>query len=876
MASSSFEEECKRYFGSSCLYAVLGLEKSKNLTAKQVRQAYYNAVLAHHPDRCEGISKSEATEKFQLVSKAFAVLGNDEKRDMYFRTGRVDENDFCEEKCWIKYWRCFYKEVADSMLKPFAVVYRGTYFSNDCSIATSCESSSFCASRLHLKAAAAMFPTDLKKIIGDRTYRPKQAFNYDETALFWKKPNRAYIRKSAKRGPGFKAFEDRVTLVLCGSAAGRMIKPRVIYGAKNPRAINNKNKKHLPVFWQHNRNAWMAALLLTEWSHQCFIPEVKKYMQEQGLPFKVLLVVDNAPSYPDSIAHKNENVKVVFLPADTTSLLQPFDQAVTRIKATYTRLAFVIRAATDTNPDQSILDCWKSFAIADAIITFIKLAIDEPTPETVNIGWNKLWSEAANEFQEFEGTAAQLKAIVRTAKEISGEGLADILEEEVNELIKGNEEELTNEELDEVLISSAEEDEENQPEQASFPCNVQVIPYCSNEEALDVKKAYVKYKGDMNCIMESLIMSEIEDEPRYRRIINGLIEAGEVELYDDYANEPAEKATARREKASRYWARECKELQKRCAVDNPGTNFTSLPELFNARQREFDSGIFDVLLEKYRQTEQRKEVSERPTSSKAKWKSVDQPKLVKQESEKGVKIEASEVKRDSKRSTKKRRPYKASKEKERSRPEEDEQKNYARTIIRTRYRERITRQELEEQRNLQLRNKEKVTVQNNGLNGAGEHTERKREKRDNKRRKKSENKEDTPANRQTRSRAVRKSRKMGQKRVAKRKKESTDRQRSSRKTELQNGNYESQDEGKKMKLTISKKRGTKNARTSIQPTCSTSTSRKKRGQSMRITDEDVNDRSKHSSKFEKASGSKVNAGSRRSKRKRRRSRRWQT
>ncbi|KHJ42777.1 hypothetical protein D918_07059 [Trichuris suis] len=378
----------------------------------------------------------------------------------------------------------------------------------------------------------------------------------------------------------------------------------------------------------------------------------------------------------------------------------------------------------------------------------------------------------------------------------------------------------------------------------------------SNEEALDVKKAYVKYKGDMNCIMESLIMSEIEDEPRYRRIINGLIEAGEVELYDDYANEPAEKATARREKAR--------------------TNFTSLPELFNARQREFDSGIFDVLLEKYRQTEQRKEVSERPTSSKAKWKSVDQPKLVKQESEKGVKIEASEVKRDSKRSTKKRRPYKASKEKERSRPEEDEQKNYARTIIRTRYRERITRQELEEQRNLQLRNKEKVTVQNNGLNGAGEHTERKREKRDNKRRKKSENKEDTPANRQTRSRAVRKSRKMGQKRVAKRKKESTDRQRSSRKTELQNGNYESQDEGKKMKLTISKKRGTKNARTSIQPTCSTSTSRKKRGQSMRITDEDVNDRSKHSSKFEKASGSKVNAGSRRSKRKRRRSRRWQT
>ncbi|KFD52901.1 hypothetical protein M514_06211 [Trichuris suis] len=86
--------------------------------------------------------------------------------------------------------------------------------------------------------------------------------------------------------------------------------------------------------------------------------------------------------------------------------------------------------------------------------------------------WDKLWSEAVSEFQEFEGTAAQVKTIMKTAKEIGGEGLADILEEDVSELIKGNEEELTNEELDEVLISSAEEedeeDEENQQEQARW------------------------------------------------------------------------------------------------------------------------------------------------------------------------------------------------------------------------------------------------------------------------------------------------------------------------------------------------------------------------------------------------------------------------
>jgi len=43
------------------------------------------------------------------------------------------------------------------------------------------------------------------------------------------------------------------------------------------------------------------------------------------------------------------------------------------------------------------MDCWKSFIIADAI-TFIKAAVDELQPETVNESWNNLWSEAVHDF----------------------------------------------------------------------------------------------------------------------------------------------------------------------------------------------------------------------------------------------------------------------------------------------------------------------------------------------------------------------------------------------------------------------------------------------------------------------------------------------
>ena len=73
--------------------------------------------------------------------------------------------------------------------------------------------------------ADATFPAELKKNIKDGKYDPRQVFNCDETGLFWKKmPDRTYIHKSAEQAPGFKEWKDRLTLVLCGNAAGHMMK----------------------------------------------------------------------------------------------------------------------------------------------------------------------------------------------------------------------------------------------------------------------------------------------------------------------------------------------------------------------------------------------------------------------------------------------------------------------------------------------------------------------------------------------------------------------------------------------------------------------------------------------------------------------------
>lgn len=67
--------------------------------------------------------------------------------------------------------------------------------------------------------------------------------------------------KDEATGPGFNAQKDRVTLIMCGNAAGFMLKPGLIYKDANPRALKNKNKNVLPVFWMHNTKAWITKVL---------------------------------------------------------------------------------------------------------------------------------------------------------------------------------------------------------------------------------------------------------------------------------------------------------------------------------------------------------------------------------------------------------------------------------------------------------------------------------------------------------------------------------------------------------------------------------------------------------------------------------------
>jgi len=71
------------------LYTILDI--SKTSTDDEIKKAYKKAALKHHPDR--NPNNPNATSKFQEVGKAFATLGDPDKRKHYDQFGIIDGED---------------------------------------------------------------------------------------------------------------------------------------------------------------------------------------------------------------------------------------------------------------------------------------------------------------------------------------------------------------------------------------------------------------------------------------------------------------------------------------------------------------------------------------------------------------------------------------------------------------------------------------------------------------------------------------------------------------------------------------------------------------------------------------------------------------
>ncbi|KFD66378.1 hypothetical protein M514_21408 [Trichuris suis] len=316
-------------------------------------------------------------------------------------------------------------------------------------------------------AAAEKYPDTLMAIIQQKKYEPEQVFNMDETGLFWKKlPNCPYLMKDEATPPGVKVRKDRVTLIMCGNAAGHMLKPGLIHKSPDPRSLKNENKNLLPVFWMHHPKSWMTKALFSQWFQQCFVPQAKQFLLSLGMEFKVLLLLDNAGGHHADV--HSEGVQIQLLPPNTTSLIQPMDQGVIRaFKALYTKISLQrIVNAMDPDENFTLKGYWLEFSIS-ACLSVIQSALGEMKKETLNTCWKKLWPDCVHHHEGFSPDEVQHAAVneaVTLAKLLGAKGFDEISEEQVSTLIDAYSEPLTDADVAELTKSETEEDEEAEPE----------------------------------------------------------------------------------------------------------------------------------------------------------------------------------------------------------------------------------------------------------------------------------------------------------------------------------------------------------------------------------------------------------------------------
>ncbi|CAI6004977.1 unnamed protein product [Closterium sp. NIES-65] len=160
--------------------------------------------------------------------------------------------------------------------------------------------------------------------------RPRDTFNFDETALYISVlPRKTY---GTGRSAGRKLLKERLTVGLLVNAEGsHAFRPLVISKAKRPHDFRPDFDPEEYCYWRNTAKGWMTKSLLTH-----FIEQMDTVMHAEGRNIVVLL--DNASSHTlttegaiteDLFGFRTralKNVRLVYLPPDTTCFTQALDQ----------------------------------------------------------------------------------------------------------------------------------------------------------------------------------------------------------------------------------------------------------------------------------------------------------------------------------------------------------------------------------------------------------------------------------------------------------------------------------------------------------------------------------------------------------------------
>ena len=209
-----------------------------------------------------------------------------------------------------------------------------------------------------------------------RNYSPRDRYNADETGFFWKATPVQTLSYKGEKCTGGKKSKDRVTAMVACNQDGSDKLPLLVIGKyARPRCLKNTNMDLLPVKYKSQKNAWMDNTLYEQWMR-----EIDRRMK--AAKRNILLIVDNCTAHVT--VNGLTNTKVLFLPPNCTSKLQPADQGIIQNLKVHYRQTMVRRMLQCLDEGKAVED----INIKDALFMMAK-AWDSVSTKTIANCWKK-------------------------------------------------------------------------------------------------------------------------------------------------------------------------------------------------------------------------------------------------------------------------------------------------------------------------------------------------------------------------------------------------------------------------------------------------------------------------------------------------------
>ena len=209
-------------------------------------------------------------------------------------------------------------------------------------------------------------------------YQLKDIWNMDESGCFFKARPSKGLAQRGKKCKGRKKSKQRMAIAfLVSTDVGKVDKPKVIWKSKKPRCFKRTNaeSKLQQVSYFADAKSWMQIDIIEK------VLEKLNYIMTLENRI-VLLFLDNAPVHPENLVGKYSNIKIAFLPKNTTSRLQPLDADIIKNCKAKHRKKLLRHTIARISNDRSASDTAKEIDILQAI-TWVAATWKEVSETTI-------------------------------------------------------------------------------------------------------------------------------------------------------------------------------------------------------------------------------------------------------------------------------------------------------------------------------------------------------------------------------------------------------------------------------------------------------------------------------------------------------------